>query len=129
MSVVATEKGIKTSVSIGDIVIGGQDGAKMYKVVQQSDITNMITMEWKRTITNIKSWSLVCSGLVIKDDIGFEALRKAYESNSLVKIKTEDGNRSEVGYAYVTSFPVSSVYNSGWTYSVTFEGSDALILN
>lgn len=128
MSIIGTERGIKTSITIGDIEVGGQENAKMYKTIQQSDITNMIKMDWKRTITSIKGWSVVCSGLVIKSDEGFKALRNAYENNSLVKIKVEEGTISEAGYAYITSFPVTSTYNSGWTYSVTFEGSGALTL-
>lgn len=126
MAITPVIKGVNTLVSVGQVEVGGQEQARLQQQVQINDITNNIKQTWKEIITSIKSWSVICSGMVIKDDEAYKTLKEAFQNNTIVTIKMTDGNQTMSGQAYVTSFPLNSVYNSAWKYAITFTGSGPL---
>ena len=124
--VTPTIKGINTLVSIGGVVIGGQTSASLRPNVKLADVTDMIAMNWQQVLPNVKGWSVACTGLVIKDDEGWTAIKNAFLNNSKVDLKMTDGSVVYSGEAYVTSFPIQSDFAKGWRYNVMFTGTGPL---
>ena len=115
-------KGVDVVVSIGDNILGGQQNASLSRSMSPIDITNKINGEWKEQISGVRSWSLLCSGMFIKDDTAFAALEEAFNNGKSVNLKITDSNKGYEGKAIITSFPLSTVYNDTYSYRIMFSG-------
>lgn len=121
-----TNRGINTILSIDGRVLGGQKNCILNRGAAAIDITNKINGDWQENMTGVKSWSLICSGLFIKDEQSFNILEDAFDTNSTIDVKLSDGNRSYYGKAIITNFPVTATYNEAFSYNINLMGSGPL---
>lgn len=121
-------KGLLVKVAIGSQVIAGQRGATLNREMGTSDTTNKDGNGWTENASTVKSWSVECDGLVVKDDEGYAALKAAFLAGEAVDVSVGDANCGigEKGKAIITSFPVEAPYDSEVTYSVSFTGTGPL---
>jgi predicted secreted protein len=73
-----------------------------------------------------KSWSILCSGLYITTDKAFSLLEDAFMNNKTVEVLVSFGTTKLRGNAIITDFPISSVFNKEFKYSIKLLGTGAL---
>ena len=122
----AFEKGNDIRVSIGDILIGGQQGCSINRETETSDTTTKDSGIWSEAEAIGLSWSVDCDGLVVVGDEGLEALEAAWENLQQVDVKYGSAERYKTGKAVITSLSSNSASKEKTTYSVSFQGVGAL---
>ena len=122
----AFEKGNDIRVSIGDILIGGQQGCSINRETETSDTTTKDSGVWSEAEAIGLSWSIDCDGLVVVGDEGLEALETAWENLQQVDVKYGSAERYKTGKAIITSLSSNSASKEKTTYSVSFQGVGAL---
>ena len=122
----AFEKGNDIRVSIGDILIGGQQGCSINRETETSDTTTKDSGVWSEAEAIGLSWSVDCDGLVVVGDEGLEALETAWENLQQVDVKYGSAERHKTGKAIITSLSSNSASKEKTTYSVSFQGVGAL---
>lgn len=115
-------RGIDAILFVNDKALGGQRAATLSRSMTPIDITNKISAEWKKNMSGLKTWSLYCSGLYIKDEESFDILEDAFMNNKEISVDLKDGNRSYGGKALITSFPIETNFNDTFTYKVNLLG-------
>ena len=118
----AFEKGNDIRVSIGDILIGGQQGCSINRETETSDTTTKDSGVWSEAEAIGLSWSVDCDGLVVVGDEGLEALETAWENLQQVDVKYGSAERYKTGKAIITSLSSNSASKEKTTYSVSFQG-------
>lgn len=121
-------KGKVIKISIGGKVVAGQRGATLNREKGTTDTSNKDGDGWAENEASLKSWSVECDGLVVKDDEGYDALRDAFNSDELVDVKFGDATTGigEQGKAIITSFPIEAPYDGEVTYAVSLTGTGPL---
>ena len=122
----AFELGNDIRVSIGEILIGGQQGCSINRETETSDTTTKDSGVWSESEAIGLSWSVDCDGLVVVGDEGLEALETAWENLQQVDVKYGSAERYKTGKAIITSFSSNSANKEKTTYSVSFQGVGAL---
>ena len=122
----AFEKGNDIRVSIGDILIGGQQGCSINRETETSDTTTKDSGVWSEAEAIGLSWSVDCDGLVVVGDEGLEALETAWENLQQVDVKYGSAERYKTGKAIITSLSSNSASKEKTTYSVSFQGVGVL---
>ena len=122
----AFEQGNDIRVSIGDILIGGQQGCSINRETETSDTTTKDSGVWSEAEAIGLSWSVDCDGLVVVGDEGLEALETAWENLQQVDVKYGSAERYKTGKAIITSLSSNSASKEKTTYSVSFQGVGAL---
>ena len=120
-------RGVDAVLYLGDVALGGQKNATISRRMNPINITNKITGEWSESLAGIKSWTLTCSGMFIKNQECFDILENAFKLGSSINVKLTDGNKIYRGSALITSFPVATVYNDTYTYNLIMIGSGELV--
>ena len=126
MTMKPANKGLDAVLMINGKAVGGQQGATLTRSMLPINITNQINGEWDNSIAGIKRWSLNCSGILIKDADSFAALEDAFNTGSPIEVKLKDGAREYQGMALITSFPLTTVFNSTCTYTLALMGCGEL---
>ena len=121
-----TNRGLDIVLSIGDIIIGGQQNCVLKRGTSTINITNKINSNWQTVLAGTKNWSVQCSGVYVKDANSFTLLEQAYKDGSPLNIKLNDGNRTYQGQALIINFPAEARYNDAFTYSLTLMGTGPL---
>lgn len=121
-------RGVDVILSVGNKIVGGQTNAVLHRTMSPINITNKINGEWEKSLSGLKSWNLVCSGLIVKNEEAFESLETSFNAGTEVNIKLSDSNKSYSGTALITDFPVSAPYNSNFSYSITLLGVSELVV-
>lgn len=121
-------KGLLVKVSIGNNVIGGQRGATLNREMGTSDTTNKDGDGWSENSSTVKSWSIDCDGLIIKDEEAYKSVKAAFIAGEAVEVKFGDSTCGigEKGKAIITSFPIEAPYDSEATYSISLTGTGPL---
>ena len=122
----AFEKGNDIRVSVGDILIGGQQGCSINRETETSDTTTKDSGVWSEAEAIGLSWSVDCDGLVVVGDEGLEALENAWENLQQVDVKYGSAEKYKTGKAIITSLSSNSAKKEKTTYSVSFQGVGAL---
>ena len=122
----AFEKGNDIRVSVGDILIGGQQGCSINRETETSDTTTKDSGIWSEAEAIGLSWSVDCDGLVVVGDEGLEALETAWENLQQVDVKYGSAERYKTGKAIITSLSSNSASKEKTTYSVSFQGVGVL---
>ena len=120
------EKGNDIRVSIGEVLIGGQQGCSINRETETSDTTTKDSGVWSEAEAIGLSWSVDCDGLVVVGDEGLEALETAWENLQQVDVKYGSAERYKTGKAIITSLSSNSASKEKTTYSVSFQGVGAL---
>ena len=83
----AFEKGNDIRVSIGEVLIGGQQGCSINMETETSDTTTKDSGVWSEAEAIGLSWSVDLDGLVVVGDEGLEALEESWENLQQVDVK------------------------------------------
>ena len=82
----AFEKGNDIRLSIGDVLIGGQQGCSLNRETETAETTTKDSGVWSESEAVGLSWSVDCDGLVVVGDEGLEALETAWENLQQVDV-------------------------------------------
>lgn len=119
-------KGVDAVLYIGDKVIGGQQNCVLNRQMSPIKITNQIHGDWEENIAGLKSWSLRCGGVFIKDQEAWDALEQAFQDGQKIRVKLTDNFKQYQGEALITNMPLTAAFNKAYTYSITLLGVGAL---
>ena len=125
----AFEKGNDIRVSIGEVLIGGQQGCSINRETETSETTTKDSGVWAESEATGLSWSVDCDGLVVVGDEGLEALETAWENLQKVDVKYGSAEKYKTGKAIITSLSSNSPSKDKTTYSVSLQGVGALSKN
>lgn len=120
------EKGNDIRVSIGSILIGGQQGCSLNRETETTETTTKDSGDWSESEAIGLSWSIDCDGLVVVGDEGLNALEEAWEGMELVDVKYGKAGNYKTGKAIIESFSQNSPSKEKTTYSVSLKGVGAL---
>ena len=120
-------RSIDVVIYLNNYPLGGQQGANLVRQAQVIDITNKINAEWSESLSGIKSWSIVCTGLYIVNDNSFALLEDAFMNNKPVEVSINVGSQQLRGKALITEFPLSAVFNKEFKYNLRLLGTGALV--
>ena len=120
-------RSVDVVIYLNNYPLGGQQGANLVRQAQVIDITNKINAEWSESLSGIKSWSIVCTGLYIVNDNSFALLENAFMNNKPVEVSINVGSQQLRGKALITEFPLSAVFNKEFKYNLRLLGTGALV--
>ena len=125
----AFEQGNDIRVSIGEVLIGGQQGCSINRETETTDSTTKDSGVWSESEAIGLSWSVDCDGLVVVGDEGLQALENAWENLQQIDVKYGSSSNYKTGKAIITSLSSNSPSKDKTTYSVSLQGVGALISN
>lgn len=109
-------------------LIGGQRGASLEISRDTIETTTKGTGITRSYIAGLASWSVSCDALVIDNETSFKLFRNAIlEGTAIVKLEIKIGKTIYTGDAVITSYSLDAPYDAEATYSVSFQGTGALI--
>ena len=120
----AFEKGNDIRVSVGSVLIGGQQNCSLSMEADTIDISNKSDFGWSSFIAGAKSWTVSCDGQFITDDKGQEALMKAFVDGTNVKVEMKNADDSVyfAGEAAITSIELEAAFDDVCTMSLELQG-------
>ena len=122
----AFEQGNDIRVSIGEVLIGGQQGCSINRETETTDSTTKDSGVWSESEAIGLSWSVDCDGLVVVGDEGLQALENAWENLQQIDVKYGSSSNYKTGKAIITSLSSNSPSKDKTTYSVSLQGVGAL---
>ena len=125
----AFEQGNDIRVSIGEVLIGGQQGCSINRETETTDSTTKDSGVWSESEAIGLSWSVDCDGLVVVGDEGLQALENAWENLQQIDVKYGSSSNYKTGKAIITSLSSNSPSKDKTTYSVSLQGVGALTSN
>ena len=120
------ETGNSIKVSVGEVLIGGQQNCSITMETETYDATTKDSGVWSEEEAVGLSWSIDCDGLILVDDAGLEALLTAWKGLQTVDIKYGTSTKYKTGKAIVESLSQNSSMKEKSTWSVTFKGCGEL---
>ena len=120
-------RSIDTVIRLNGMALGGQQGANLIRQTEAIDITNRINGEWNENLAGKKSWSINCSGLYIVNDNALSLLENAFMNNIPVEVLISIAGSKLKGKAIIVDFPLNSVFNKEFKYSIKLLGTGALL--
>lgn len=121
------QHGIGVVLSVGDKVLAGQREVSLQRSADSINITNKINGNWQENLSGLKTWSINCNGMYVLDSESFTLLEDAFMNNKDIDVKISIQDKIYKGKAIITRFPLSSVYNIQYKYTVNLLGDGALI--
>lgn len=118
----AFEKGNDIKVSLGDILIGGQQGASINMESETTETTTKDSGDWSESEVIGLSWSFDLDGFVVVNDEGLSALKTAWRTKKLVDVKYGTPENYEKGKSIIASYSENAPTKENCTYSVSFQG-------
>ena len=125
----AFEKGNDIRVSVGSVLIGGQQNCSINRETETTETTTKDSGVWSESEATGLSWSVDCDGLVVVDDEGLEALEEAWRTLAKVTVKYGTPEKYKTGQAIITSLSQNSPSKEKTTYSVSLQGVGELTKN
>lgn len=116
------EQGNDIKISVGETVIGGQQGASINMESETTETTTKDSGDWSEAEVTGLSWSVDLDGLVVIDDEGLAALKKAWRTKQTVDVKYGTPTSYESGKAIISSYSQNSPAKEKTTYSVSLQG-------
>ena len=121
------QSGIGVVLSIDEIPVAGQENASLNRSMNAIDITNKINSEWQESLAGVKTWSIHCGGIYVKNSKGFNDLEKAFMDNKEITVEVILDDQSYKGKALIIDFPLHTVFNTQFKYSLKLLGVGELI--
>ncbi len=104
-------------------LIGGQRSASLGMTADEIDIGNKSSGGWAAKLAGIKSWNIDLDGLLLLQNAGIEALRRAFNQSKQVNIKFRyPDNNYQVGWASITDFSAETPHDGEATLKGTLNG-------
>lgn len=120
------QQGINVILKVNDIPVGGQLNVNLKRSQNSIDITNQINGDWSESLTGLRTWSIDCSGIYIKNQDGFMALEDAFMNNQEIEVVIDIGLLKYTGKCYITDFPLNSIFNQQFKYTIKLLGNGPL---
>ena len=120
------ESGVNVVLMVDGNAVGGQLNVSMGRSANPIDITNKIKAEWKEQLIGLKTWTITCDGLYVKDEPGLRALENAFMENKEVEVIVKTSDRQYFGKAIILNFPVSANYSTAFKYNIQLVGNGPL---
>lgn len=120
------QQGLDVVLYVNDIPVAGQLGVTLNRSQNSIDITNQINGQWSESLAGLKTWSLDCSGVYIKNQESYNLLEEAFMNDTNIQVKFSMGNKQYTGDCLITSFPLQSNYNKRFKYSIKLLGNGEL---
>lgn len=122
------QSGIDVVLKIGEIPVAGQTNATLHRMMKPIDITNKINAEWGENLAGIKSWRVQCSGMYVLNSTSFDMLEDAFMHNKDIDLVITLNDKKYVGRGLITDYPLNSIYNAQFKYSVSILGTGPLTI-
>lgn len=122
------ERGIDVILYVNNIPVAGQQTANLKLSMTPIDITNKINGSWKEGLGGLRSWTISCTGIYVKNAESLRALEQAFMHNEEITVKILVDNRSYLGQALITNFPLSANFNTQFKYTLALLGTGELRL-
>ncbi len=125
--------GMKVKVFIGQPgtgkVLAGQQGATLNRSAETIDATSKDSDGgWKENVAGFKEFSIDCDGAFVESDEAFEELETAFLESEAVPVYIEfPSGRKYSGEVIITDFPIESPYDDIVKYSLSLQGTGALV--
>lgn len=120
------QQGINIALVVNDVVIAGQLNVGLTRKQSAIDITNKINGNWEQKLAGLKSWTVTCSGMYIKDQSAYSYLEDSFMDNNRIQVLISVGNKQYSGYGLITSFPLESSFDLQLKYRVSIVGDGEL---
>ena len=121
-----TQKSIQVVLILNGEKLAGQLNATLTQSATAIDITNKINAEWDEYLGGIKSWSISCDGLYVKDSTAYDTLQQAFMNNQDIDVEVKLDNKKYAGKALFTEFPLIAAYNDTYKYKAKLLGNGEL---
>ncbi|MEK4798061.1 phage tail tube protein [Thermoactinomyces sp. FSL K6-2592] len=109
-------------------LIGGQQDATLNRETEIMEGYAKDDNGWMTRDAGAKSWSLEMSAFLPADDVAYDFLEDAWENNQAIKVKLERPNGAIYeGNGIISELPVEHPVDEYSTYSLTIEGTGALV--
>lgn len=113
------------------LAIAGQQGLTINRDKDTIEVTSKDTEGgWKEFLGGTKEWSIDNDGVYVRDHESHKQLQALYEGDDPVLIKvTNQRTKTDMfgGLVILTSYPIEAPYDDAMTYSVTLQGTGALV--
>lgn len=113
------------------LAIAGQQGLTINRSADSIEVTSKDTQGgWKAKIAGMKEWSIDNDGLYVASDESHKALATAFENGDFLCVKVINAKTKKAmfgGLAVVTDYSLEAPYDDSMTYSISLEGSGALV--
>lgn len=109
------------------VEIGAQRNASLSRSAEEIDVSHKGSGGWGSKKAGLRSWSIDLDALFVTNDVGADALGKAYSNGKEVHLKFEYPDKtSQTGWGSITDFPVDTPHDAEATLKVTISGNGAL---
>ncbi|MGD6962728.1 phage major tail protein, TP901-1 family [Fictibacillus phosphorivorans] len=111
-------------------ILAGQKNATLSRSAESIDATSKDTEgNWKESLQGFKEWSIDADGAFVESDAAYSTLETSFLNSENVDIYIElpSGTKYE-GNATITDFSLEFPYDDLVSYSMSFQGSGALIV-
>lgn len=122
------QRGIDVVLKINDIPVAGQTNATLTQMMKPIEITNKVYGEWSEYLTGIKSWKILGSGMYVLNSSSFDMLEDAFMNNKEIDVSVTLGDKKYIGHGLITDYPLNSIYNAQFKYSVSILGTGPLLV-
>lgn len=125
--------GMKVKLFIGDAatgkVLAGQQGASLSRSAETIDATSKDTEGgWTESLAGFKSWSIDADGCFVESDEAYNTLETSFLSSESVPVYIEFPSGTKYsGQVIITDFPLEMPFDDLVKYSLSLQGSGALI--
>lgn len=108
--------------------VGGQRGATLNLGMSPIDTTSKDSANWEEHVAGNRNWSIDADALILESDTGYAELIDWYFNNTQLQVEIlTAGSHTFIGLASVTSLPHDMPHDGEATFSVTLQGSGALV--
>lgn len=109
-------------------LVGGQRGASLDRSKENVSINfkgvGGMDTDYFNTTSN---WSIECDGIMFLDDLAYDFLEEAYDTNKKIMVELRRGNKQYAGEALITSLPIEGAHDSEASYTVSLQGCGKLV--
>lgn len=107
--------------------VAGQRGLTLNKSMEEVDVTDKDSDNWKEFVASLREWSIDADGVIETLDGGFAYLQDTYLNRRtvLVQVLAADGS-SRAGLSFITDFPEEFPYDDAATFTLTLRGTGPL---
>lgn len=113
------------------LAIAGQQSLTINRDKDTIEVTSKDTQGgWKEFLGGLKEWSIDNDGVYVRDHDSHKKMQALYEGDDAVLIKvTNQRTKTDMfgGLVILTSYPIEAPYDDAMTYSVTLQGTGALV--
>jgi TP901-1 family phage major tail protein len=113
------------------LAVAGQQGLTINRDKDTIEVTSKDTQGgWKENVVGFKEWSIDNDGVYVRDHGSHQLLKAIFDGDDPVLIKvTNQKAKTEMfaGLALLTSYPIEAPYDDAVTYSISLQGTGALV--